>query len=139
MRYTRLTDAHLEGLFELHRMYKADIGEEAPAPADIESLRRAIEDGRISFFGAECDGKLVGCCSVCVAYSTFNYAPAGVFEDFFILPEYRHRGIARELSNFAYRESGVRSMTVGCADCDVDMYRALGFDIPLGNLLSRTE
>ena len=139
MRYIRLNAGELEGLFELHRMYKAGIGEEAPTPADIESLKQAISEGRIYFFGAECDGKLVGCCSVCVGYSTFNYAPMGVFEDFFILPEYRHRGIARELANFAYRESGVRSMTVGCADCDVDMYRALGFDIPLGNLLSRTE
>lgn len=129
----------MTGLIELHRMYKADIGEEMPAEADIESLQRAISDGRICFYGAECDGRLVGCCSVCVVYSTFNYAPSGVFEDFYILPEYRHRGIARELANFAYRESGVRSMTVGCADCDLDMYRALGFDIPLGSLLSRTE
>jgi len=27
-------------------------------------------------------------------------------------------------------------LTVGCADCDVEMYRSLGFDIPLGNMLA---
>lgn len=37
---------------------------------------------------------------------------------------------------FAWRESGVSSMTVGCADCDADMYQALGFSVPLGNLLA---
>jgi hypothetical protein len=25
---------------------------------------------------------------------------------------------------------------VGCADCDVEMYKALGFCIPLGNMLA---
>jgi hypothetical protein len=27
-------------------------------------------------------------------------------------------------------------LTVGCADCDVKMYKSLGFSIPLGNLLA---
>ena len=60
----------------------------------------------------------------------------GVFEDFYIVPEYRHKGIARQLVRFAYQESGVGSLTVGCADCDVKMYLSLGFTIPLGNLLA---
>ena len=36
----------------------------------------------------------------------------------------------------AFAESGVGSLTVGCADCDVGMYQALGFSIPLGNMLA---
>ena len=71
-----------------------------------------------------------------VGFSTFNYQRSGVFEDFYILPEYRHRGIARALVQYAYRESGVASLTVGCADCDVGMYQALGFSVPLGHLLA---
>ena len=71
-----------------------------------------------------------------VGFSTFDYRPSGVFEDFFILPPYRHQGIARQLVETAYRESGVSTMTVGCADCDRDMYKALGFSVPLGNLLA---
>ena len=62
--------------------------------------------------------------------------PSGVFEDFYIRPAYRHQGTARRLVAFAYRESGVSSLTVGCADCDVRMYRALGFTAALGNLLA---
>lgn len=79
---------------------------------------------------------LIGCCSVTVGFSTFDYAPSGVFEDFYIHPEYRHQGIARQLVQYAYKESGISSMTIGCADCDMPMYRALGFSIPLGNLLA---
>ena len=59
-----------------------------------------------------------------------------MFEDFYIRPEYRHQGIARALARFAFAESGVSSLTVGCADCDLPMYRSLGFTVPLGNLLA---
>lgn len=45
-------------------------------------------------------------------------------------------GIARELVQFAYSESGVRSLTVGCADCDIELYKSLGFSIVLGNMLA---
>lgn len=40
------------------------------------------------------------------------------------------------LVQYAYHESGVKYMTVGCADCDMQMYGALGFSIKLGNLLT---
>ena len=79
---------------------------------------------------------MIGSCSITVGFSTFCYTPSGVFEDFYIRPAYRHRGIARALVRYAYRESGVASMTVGCADCDTEMYKALGFTLPLGNLLA---
>ena len=58
------------------------------------------------------------------------------FEDFYIVPENRRKGIAREIVRFAYENSGVESLTVACADCDLDMYGALGFTIRLGNLLA---
>ena len=123
-------------LWELQKRYKAEIGEDEPEDDGRIALADAIEGGKILFFGAFDGAKLVGCCSVSVVFSTFNYLPGGVFEDFYILPEYRHKGIARELVRFAYRESGVSSLTVGCADCDLPLYRALGFAIPLGNLLA---
>ena len=120
-------------------MYKESIGEDIPSNEDIEKLRQAIAGGRIIFYGAFCDEHLVGCCSVCITYSTFNYARSGIFEDFFVHPDYRHIGIGRALVNFAYDESGVDTMIVGCADCDIRMYKALGFEVPLGNMLAKVN
>ena len=120
----------------IHTAYKAEIGEDAPTAEDRDRLRKAMDDGRILFFGAWDGEALVGCCSVTVGFSTFLYAPSGVFEDFYVLPAYRHRGIARALVRCAYEGSGVCSLTVGCADCDLPMYRSLGFSAELGNLLA---
>ena len=134
--YGRIGPGHMDELWNLHRAYKAAVGEDPPGEADRESLFLAVGQGRILFYGAWEGGRLVGCCSVTVGFSTFNYRPSGVFEDFYIVPEYRRRGIARELVRYAFRESGAASLTVGCADCDAEMYRALGFTVPLGNLLA---
>ena len=131
-----LSGADFDALIPLHTAYKEAIGEDAPSASDLSALRSAIEAGSILFFGAREEDRLVGCCSVSITFSTFCYGPSGVFEDFYILPEYRRQGIAKLLVRFAYENSGVASMTVGCADCDLPMYRALGFTVPLGNLLA---
>ena len=125
-----------EELKALHARYKREIGEDAPNDADFDRLFQAVEQGKIQFYGCFCEGRLIGVCSVSPTFSTFNYQPGGVFEDFYVLPEYRKQGIARKLVECARRESGVCSLLVGCADCDVDMYKALGFSVPLGNMLA---
>ena len=102
-------------------------------------LYRAIENEEIAFYGCRMEGELVACCSISITFSTFNYERAGVFEDFYIKPEFRHKGIARKLVAFVWEQSGVGSLTVGCADCDVEMYKAIGFVIPLGNMLAFSE
>ncbi len=126
-------------LWALHQAYKEAIGEDAPAQAEQKSLTEAICQERIHFYGCLLDGALVACCSVCLTYSTFHYGKAGVLEDFYIRPEYRHQGIARRLVAYAREQSGVGSLTVGCADCDVGLYQAIGFTIPLGNLMAWGE
>ena len=131
-----LHPADFERLKPLHTAYKLEIGEDAPTDADYDCLRAAMEAGAIRFFGCIEDGVLAGCCSVAPVFSTFCYGAAGVFEDFYILPDRRHRGVARALVRFAVSQSGVRSLTVGCADCDREMYAALGFKTPLGNMLA---
>lgn len=136
MKYQIIDASQINALWELQKRYKAEIGEDEPSEEDKASLAKAIADNRIAFYGVWRESRLIGCCSVTAGFSTFNYGPSGVFEDFYILPEYRHQGIARQLVQFAYRESGVSSLTVGCADCDVQMYQALGFTVPLGNLLA---
>ncbi len=126
----------MDGLKALNKGYKQEIGEQPPTDEDFDSLSEAIKKGQIIFYGCVDEDRLVACCSVTPTYSTFNYQTGGVFEDFYIVPEYRHRGIARQLVRFAYQESGVGSLTVGCADCDIKMYQSLGFSIPLGNMFA---
>ena len=62
--------------------------------------------------------------------------PSGIFEDFFICLDFRHKGIARQLVHLAYRSSAISSMIVACAQCDIQMYQSLGFSIQIGNLFA---
>ena len=139
MDFVKIGTEMFEELMELQKAYKVEIGENMPSDEELESLRNAIEDGQIHFYGCICDNSLIACCSVCNVYSTFNYGKAGVFEDFYIKPEYRHKGIARKLVAYAYEQSGVESLSVGCADCDIQMYQAIGFRISIGNMLAFEE
>jgi GNAT superfamily N-acetyltransferase len=136
MKYSRIDISQIDVLWELQKAYKAEIQEEPPADTDKENLKEAIRENRIIFYGAWDQDSLVGCCSITIGFSTFHYALSGVFEDFYICPQYRHKGIARKLVQFAFADSRIDSMTVGCADCDKQMYQALGFSVPLGNLLA---
>lgn len=139
MEFVKIRTEMFEELMELQKAYKVEIGECMPTNAELESLRKAIEDEKIHFYGCVSDNSLIACCSVCNVYSTFNYGKAGVFEDFYIQPEYRHKGIARKLVAYAYEQSDEKSLTVGCADCDLQMYQAIGFRILLGNMLAFGE
>ena len=136
MDYVRIGESLFESLKQLHANYKEEIGEDAPGEAEFDRLLCAMNAEQILFYGCVEDGMLVACCSVAPVFSSFDYRRGGVLEDFYILPDYRHRGIARTLVRFAYRESGVSTLTVGCADCDKEMYQAIGFRIPLGNMLA---
>lgn len=139
MELSRIAASRMDALWEAQKAYKAEIGEDAPTDADRERLAEAIREDRIRFYGVWDGEALAGCCSVTIGFSTFNYALSGVFEDFYIDPKYRHQGVARALVRFAREDSGVRTLTVGCADCDAPMYRSLGFSVPLGSLLALDE
>ena len=92
MEYKRIDVSQIDSLWELQRQYKAKSGEDAPGYAARERLVRAIREENILFCGAWEGDSLVGCCSVTVGFSTFDYLPSGVFEDFFIRPDFRHKG-----------------------------------------------
>lgn len=136
MELIRIGLNRLSELKSLQIAYKQEIGEEEPTEENFQSLAQAIQNGDILFYGCIVEERLIGCCSVSPTYSTFKYQKSGVFEDFYILPPYRHNGIARKLVSYAYEQSGVGSLTVGCANCDVEMYQSLSFSIPIGNLLA---
>ena len=107
MDYRKIKASEIDALWELQKRYKAEIGEEEPGEDARDRFAEAIEKGMILFFGVWQENALIASCSVTVGFSTFDYKP-----------------------------SGVSSLTVGCADCDVNMYQSLGFSIPLGKLLA---
>ena len=129
-------------LFKLENDFKRCIGEEPLTEEKQKLLQRAIEDGKITFFVAMQGDRTVGMCSVAKCYSTFSCSDTGVYEDFYIEPLFRGKGIARRLAEAAQawcRDNGISSLTVCCAPCDEKMYQALGFDECLGTIFAHME
>ena len=130
-----LTDPEDWQLRKLENGYLKEIGEEPLTEEKQERLSQAIRAGRITFFVARRGPRAVGMCSVVKCFSTFACSETGVFEDFYIEPVFRRKGIARILVQSAQewsRAHGLASLTVTCAPCDEEMYQALGFDTSLG-------
>ena len=112
-----------------------EIGESPATEEKQEQLTQAILDGKITFFVANGGYRAVGMCSVAKCFSTFACTDTGVFDDFYIEPVFRGKGIARKLAQVAQdwcKENDLASLTVCCAPCDEGMYQALGFDVRLG-------
>lgn len=120
---------------KLENGFLKEIGE-APATEDKQKrLSQAIRDGKITFFLAKRGYRAVGMCSVAKCFSTFSCSETGIFEDFYIEPVFRKRGIARKLAQVAQAwcaANGIASLTVTCAPCDRSMYQSLGFNTHLG-------
>ena len=122
-------------LKKLENGFLKEIGEQTLTEEQQEQLQRAIRDGKITFFVAKRGCRAVGVCSVAKCFSTFSCADTGVFDDFYIEPVFRRKGIARKLAEAAQawcKENGLASLTVICAPCDEKMYQSLGFDVQLG-------
>ena len=126
-------------LVRLENSFRRSVGEEPLTEAEKERLADAVRAGRIVFFAVRRGVRAVGLCSVSASFSTFACGEVGSFEDFYLEPCFRGKGSARLLANAARdwcRERGIASLTVTCAPCDEGMYRALGFDTPLGQTLA---
>lgn len=134
----RLTEPD-ERLFRLEDRFRRAVGEEPMTEEERERLSAAVRAGQIVFFLAMWETQAVGLCSVSPCFSTFACGEVGSFEDFYLEPDFRGKGAARLLAQAARdwcREEGIASLTVTCAPCDEGMYRALGFDTPLGQTLA---
>ena len=128
-------------LKKLENGFLKEIGESPATEEKQEQLAQAILDGKITFFVAKRGYRAVGMCSVAKCFSTFACTDTGVFDDFYIEPVFRKKGIARKLVLAAQdwcKENGLASLTVCCAPCDVGMYQALGFDFRLGTTFTIT-
>lgn len=129
-------------LLKLENGFKKDIKEDPLTEEKQKQLQQAIREGRITFFIARRKTRAVGMCSVAKCYSTFCCSDMGVYEDLYIEPAFRGKGIARKLAKAAQawcKDHGIPSLTVCCAPCDEKMYRALGFDIGLGAAFAHIE
>lgn len=76
-------------------------------------------------------------CSISIAFSTYRSSEMAIFEDFYIKKQYRGKGMASMLTDYVLNDMKKRqidSVWVGCADCDIEMYKHLGFNVDLGNL-----
>lgn len=138
----RLTNPEDWQLFKLMNGFLSEIGEEMLTDEKKERLSKAIEEEKIVFFLAKRGYRAVGICSVSLLFSTFSCGMIGSFEDFYVEPAFRRKGIARMLTKAAQdwcREKDAASLTVCCADCDRQMYMHLGFEMQLGSLLAWTD
>lgn len=85
---TGMDDGALEGL---ENAYLTEIGE-APLSEDARArLPDAIRAGRIVFVVARVRNRAIGMCSVTRCFSTFACADIGIFEDFFVEPNFRKK------------------------------------------------
>lgn len=133
---SELANPEEEQLARLENDYLRQIGESILAQEKRRALTEAIRAGRITFFAAWRGDHAVGMCSVARCFSTFACSDVAVFEDFYVEPEFRGKGVARMLARAAQewcRANGIASLTVCSAPCDAEMYRALGFEAPLGS------
>lgn len=122
-------------LKKLENGFLKEIGEAPATEEKQEQLAQAIRDGKITFFIAKRGCRAVGMCSVAKCFSTFACSDIGVFDDFYVEPAFRKKGIAGKLAQAARawcEENALASVTVTCAPCDEGMYQALGFDTRLG-------
>ena len=138
MKYEKLSIDDFAQLIELEQKYKVSIGEPKLNDSQISSLRNAIRDDKIEFFVAKIQDEIVAICSISLTFSTYLCKMMGIFEDFYVTAEHRKKGIARGLTGYVFdvlKSREISSLWVGCADMDLEMYKSLGFTIPLGNLL----
>ena len=136
-----LSDPEDWQLKKLENGFLKEIGESPATEEKQELLAQAIQDGKITFFVAKRGCRAVGMCSVAKCFSTFACTDTGVFDDFYIEPVFRKKGIARKLAQAAQdwcEDNGLASLTVCCAPCDEGMYQALGFDVRLGSIFAHT-
>ena len=135
-----LADSEDGQLRKLEDSFLKEIGEQTLTEEKQKQLVEAISDGRITFFFAKRGYRAIGMCSVVKCFSTFTCTDTGVFEDFYVEPAFRNKGIARMLGHAAQEwshEQELSSLTVCCASCDEEMYRHLGFDILLGKTYAK--
>jgi len=130
---------NIDGIKTLLQEYKKSINEKSADYNQFNALKNAIINNKIAFYTIIEDDETIGICSISIIFSTYKCEPVGIFDDFFIKKEYRKKGYARKLVDFVFNDmkaKGINSVMVGCSEVDIGMYKKLGFNMELGQLLS---
>ncbi len=130
-----LSDPEDWQLKKLENGFLSEIGEQVLSEERQKMLCQAVREKKIIFFMARRGYRAVGMCSVSRYWSTFSCADTAAFDDFYIEPVFRKKGIARKLTRAAQawcEREGIASLTVCCAPCDEAMYQSLSFDARIG-------
>lgn len=130
----------IEEFWALELSFFSETGETPPDSMGRSRMIGAMSAGRVAFITAKRLGRPVGLCSVSRCFSSRTCWDAGVFDDFYIEPAFRHKGVARLLVEKACeycRRQGMQSLSVKVSDADLEMYRDLGFTNELGKNFSR--
>lgn len=137
-----LTDPEDWQLKKLENGFLNEIGEALADDVKFSHLAQAIRDKKITFLMAKRGYRAVGMCSVVKYFSASTCSEIGIFDDFYIEPAFRKKGIARRLVRAAQetgKKIGFDSLSVTCSPCDEEMYKALGFNTSLGMTLLHKE
>ncbi|MFW0778095.1 MAG: GNAT family N-acetyltransferase [Rickettsiales bacterium] len=107
---------------------------------EVDAMTEAYSHARSIYYVVECDGKVVGGCGVAPLRGT--YQNIGELQKFYILSDYRGRGIGKRLLDmcvaFAREQEYQRCYveTIDKMDAAGALYRKEGFEsigMPLGN------
>ena len=129
----------VENLEILMHEYKFSINEDKLDKKQFEKLKEAIKYKKIKFYTLNIDNNIIGMCSISYLYSTYKCESIGMFDDFYIKPDYRKKGYAKKLTKYVFEDmvkNNINSVMVGCSDMDLEMYKHIGFKMELGNLLT---
>lgn len=98
-------------------------------------FKENIDSERSAVFIAKEDGKTVGFaqCSLKFDYvEGTSYSPVGYLEGVYVKPEYRHRGLAKELLKSCENWAKEKGSSEFASDCELDNSESIAFHLEVG-------
>jgi len=133
-----VVDPESSELFVILDKFLETTGESSLDEQSQNRLKDAIAEKKITFFIAQDEDSVLGVCSLTIGFSTYRSAPIGMMEDFYVVPEMRGRGIARQLLDSLLSDAKQKrcgSVIIGCGTDDIPMYKHFGFKV-IGNMMA---
>lgn len=100
-----------------------------------ELLKENIDSEKSAVFIAKEDGRAVGFaqCSLRFDYvEGTSCSPVGYLEGIYVKPEYRHKGLAKELLNSCENWAREKGSSEFASDCELNNCESLAFHLEIG-------